>query len=121
MCPPFPGMQASAVVTHCIAKMLMSSDQYREDLNAPWVTDLVILKFGGLNQWGRTEGVMVFDFSASGTGASCNRDGVDTTAIMMAPGNIIADVESVESKHPLLHLFRKAVADSGGAGKFEGD
>lgn len=60
------------------------------------------------------------DTIACGTGASLGRDGIDQGGGWFTPANIAGDCEEWEEAMPLLYLFRKSAAGSGGAGRSRG-
>lgn len=55
-----------------------------------------------------------------GAGARSNKDGIDTGGILSSLTLSVGNVETYEFLYPLLYLYRKEVADSGGAGMFRG-
>lgn len=74
----------------------------------------------GLDQYEHPFVYMVGDSMAGGMGARGNMDGVDTAGIIGCPMGSMPDVEMVEFLIPVLYLWRREVADSGGPGKNRG-
>lgn len=108
------------VVSTCLAKMLAASDKYRNRLMAPWKAASLVEELFGTNQYGASFGATILDFMAGGGGARANKDGIDTGGFLCSISCAIADVETYESRYPILYLYRKQVEDTGGPGKFRG-
>jgi N-methylhydantoinase B len=75
---------------------------------------------GGTSQHGNFDATATFDANGGGTGATLTEDGDDTAAFILAPGAMMADVESYESRFPLMYMFRRKRENSGGYGQFQG-
>ena len=58
--------------------------------------------------------------SAGGGGAQLVQDGLDCAGPLTGTGNSIPDVEVNEFAYPILYLWRRLNADSGGAGRYRG-
>ncbi len=81
--------------------------------------------FGGQTIFGRwdhgaTFGTMILDGTAGGGGAFRDRDGLDSGGSIASPKATIANVETAEYHYPLLYLWRRQLADSGGPGRHRG-
>jgi N-methylhydantoinase B len=74
----------------------------------------------GMNQWGTPFGTVLLDPMLGGTGAFTFRDGTSTGGVWWVPSSKAANVEDNEQNYPLLYLYRREWADSGGAGQFRG-
>lgn len=74
----------------------------------------------GRNRDGSPFGDAIGDLLAGGGGAYIDHDGLDTSADFNIPLPVIGNVERYESGAPYLMLFRRLVADSGGAGRTRG-
>src|SRR5689334_24860256 len=57
-------------------------------------------------------------FRSGGLGARSDSDGVDTGGLACIPMGRVADVEMNEFAFPMLYLWRREEADSGGPGRF---
>jgi N-methylhydantoinase B len=57
---------------------------------------------------------------AGGSGARTTKDGIDTGGYLDSPSSIIANIEDYEFNYPILYMYRRQQADTGGAGKFRG-
>lgn len=101
----------------CIAKMVSFSDQYAGLAFGPGDGSWQLAQFGGLNQYGEPFAAMYLDSLLWGGPAFADRDGVDSGGAMVILGGGTQDVEQQEVSQPLLYLWRREVADSGGAGR----
>jgi N-methylhydantoinase B len=63
---------------------------------------------------------MLCDSMAGGFGAKVDGDGVDTGGQNCIPMGRVADVEINEFSFPILYLWRREEADSGGPGEYRG-
>lgn len=109
----------AGTLTKIISEMCLAAG-LRDVVCAPWNSSHGGVFMGGQTQFGELEGTVTFDANSGGTGATLRADGDDTAAFLLAPGAMMADVESYESKYPLLYLFRRKRQNSGGYGKFQG-
>ncbi|WP_181019745.1 hydantoinase B/oxoprolinase family protein [Nonomuraea typhae] len=80
--------------------------------------DLALL--AGVDQRGNGFATMLCDSMAGGLGARTDGDGVDTGGENCIPMGRIADVEINEFSFPMLYLWRREEADSGGPGRWRG-
>ncbi|MFC5993610.1 hydantoinase B/oxoprolinase family protein [Pseudonocardia hispaniensis] len=80
--------------------------------------DLALL--AGVDQRGGGFATMLCDSMAGGMGAKMDGDGVDTGGQNCIPMGRIADVEINEFSFPMLYLWRREEADSGGPGRWRG-
>ena len=104
----------------CIAKMVSFSDRYKGLAFGPGDGSWQLGQFGGLNQYGEPFAAMYMDSLLWGGPAFADRDGVDSGGAMVILGGGTQDVEQHEVGQPLLYLWRREVADSGGAGRNRG-
>jgi N-methylhydantoinase B len=117
--PPTASALLAGAVTKVVSRMNMAAG-FTEEVCAPWLSNWNGVFMGGINQHQRLQGTITMDANGGGTGATASLDGDDTAAFILAPGALMADVESYEAKNPLLYLFRRQREDSGGHGKFRG-
>lgn len=108
-------------VQNTLAKMMMTSPAMSQRLMAqggssqwPGAT------CAGIDQRGNPFGGFMLDPMGAGLGAFANRDGVDTGGIWFDAKGFMPNVEQIEHTMPILYVYRKEIADSGGAGKFRG-
>ncbi|GAA2851537.1 hydantoinase B/oxoprolinase family protein [Pseudonocardia halophobica] len=103
-----------------IAKMLSFSEKYENHAFGPSDGSWQLNQFGGIDQHGEPFASMYMDSLLWGGPAFSFRDGVDAGGAMVILAGGATDVEQQEMRHPLLYLWRRQVADSGGAGTFRG-
>lgn len=103
-----------------IAKMLMASDVFREDFTAMWGSIVGCPVVSGLNQQNEYRVQLLMQCDGTGAGARSYADGVDTGGSMYIPEISIPNVETYEVDLPLLFLYVRQRADSGGPGKWRG-
>ena len=103
-----------------IAKMLSFSEKYAGYAFGPSDGSWQLSQFGGIDQHGEPFASMYMDSLLWGGPAFSFRDGVDAGGAMVILSGGVTDVEQQEMRHPLLYLWRRMVADSGGAGAYRG-
>ncbi|KXF52241.1 MULTISPECIES: hydantoinase B/oxoprolinase family protein [unclassified Rhodococcus (in: high G+C Gram-positive bacteria)] len=107
-------------VSETVASMLATHPVHSKQLMSvccgSW--DLTIL--AGVDQRGSGFVTMLCDAMAGGLGAKVDGDGVDTGGENCIPMGRVADVEINEFSFPILYLWRREEADSGGAGRYRG-
>lgn len=104
----------------CIAKMLMASDEYREQAMAVWSGTSMAPIFAGISQHGFPFAATEMSHFGGGGGARTYADGVDTAGIVFNTTPNMPNIEDQEAEYPVLYLFRRHLRDSGGPGKFRG-
>ena len=104
----------------CVGKMMATSLRYAKEAMAVWTGNQNILEISGINQYGDRFAHVFLDTMAGGGGASASHDGIDCAGDAYVVTLVIANVESHEATNPVLFLYRRRLADSGGAGKFRG-
>jgi N-methylhydantoinase B len=104
----------------CLAKLLAASEKYRDHMMATWMGGLFVEELFGLDQRGNYFGGTILDAMAGGSGARIDRDGIDTGGFLDSPSSIIANIEDYEFNYPVLYMYRRQQADTGGAGRFRG-
>lgn len=112
---------ALILANNTVAKMMSAAPALRPDImaneaNSQWP----IVAISGKDQRGADFGTAIMDPMIGGLGAGVGRDGVDTGGLYLIPRGMAADVEQNEQTFPLLYLYRKEAADSGGAGRMRG-
>ena len=103
-----------------LGKMLCASEQHRSSAMAVWQGSTLVYTLFGTNQYGEHYGSWMISSSLGGAGARSFGDGHDNSGPLMAPCYSAINVEHAESLYPLLFLYRKRAADSGGPGKWRG-
>ena len=110
----------TTAVSACLAKLLDASDTHYSKLMACWNGASGQQELFGLDQRGQPFGSTILDGMAGGAGARYDRDGIDTGGFVRSLGCAIANVETYEFRYPVLYLYRRQEADTGGPGKFRG-
>jgi len=107
------------LVWEAMARLYGCSPELREEV--------IALGYGGVNMGvlaGRradgTSFVNLFTDSVGGGGARSFADGVDTSGNLLAPAYAIPNVERIESLVPVLYVYRRQLADTGGPGRYRG-
>lgn len=108
------------VVSECVAMMLDMHPEHRKSLMCVCCGTWDLAVIGGVDQRGAPFITLVSDPMAGGFGARVDQDGVDTGGLHCIPMGRIADVELNEYSYPILYIWRREEADSGGPGRFRG-
>jgi N-methylhydantoinase B len=103
-----------------VAKMLTASDEYNDDIMPGASGAWPIVFVAGLNSDGQPFGDLFTDSMAGGWGARSFKDGIDTGGHMAPIRGQAPTVERQEEAMPILYMYRREQADSGGAGKHRG-
>lgn len=104
----------------CLAKLLAASETHLDQMMATWMGGLFVEELFGTDQRGHYFGGTILDAMAGGSGARAHKDGIDTGGFLDSPSSIIANIEDYEFNYPVLYMYRRQQADTGGAGKFRG-
>jgi N-methylhydantoinase B len=108
------------VVSQAAAKMLMASDEYRVEAQACWQPSLNGQVVAGLGRRGLPFASILMDCCGGGGGARTFADGIDTGGFMQSMSATIPNVETTESRYPVMQVYRRQRQDSGGVGRFRG-
>lgn len=106
------------VASACIAKMLACSE-LREEAQANWSPTWQGAAISGRRGGGSRFTGILLDQSAA-AGATSLADGMDTGGVPGSPRLGIANVETYEWLFPILYIYRKQSADTGGQGRRRG-
>lgn len=108
------------VATHCLSQMLLGSEKHRDRAVGVSRGNLTLLDLLGTDQYGDPFAAVLQECSlAAGSGAGPLMDGIDTGGVT-EPEVSIPNVENNEFRYPVLYLYRRQRADSGGPGRFRG-
>lgn len=107
-------------VHECIASMLDAEDTETPSFMSVCKGSFGLSLLAGVDQHDHPFVTMLSDSMAGGFGARPDRDGVDTAGESPNLGGRIADVEMNEFAYPILYLWRREEADTGGPGRFRG-
>ena len=102
-----------------LSRMLACDPDLKRDLVAP-TADFALPVLVGTDDRDRFFGQAILDSFACGSGARSFGDGIDTSGPTYSPLSMILNIEQLEQWYPLVYLYRKDDADSGGAGKWRG-
>ena len=102
-----------------LARMMACDAELKQDIVAP-TADFALPVLVGIDDRDRYFGQAILDSFACGSGARSFGDGVDASGPTYSPLSMILNVEQLEQWYPLIYLYRKDDADSGGAGKWRG-
>jgi N-methylhydantoinase B len=106
------------VTSAALGKMLAASP-LRDEAQANWTPAWQGAAVNGLRADGsRFTGILLDQ--AGGSGASACADGIDTGGVPGSPSQGISNVESYEALYPLLYVYRKQSADTGGHARRRG-
>jgi len=103
-----------------LGKLLAASNEHREHAMANWVGSLTTEELFGTDQRGQPFGATVLDTYFGGGGARSRKDGVDTGGYVGSIYEVAPNAEAYEFQYPILYLFRRHQADSGGGGMYRG-
>ncbi|MDP2718915.1 MAG: hydantoinase B/oxoprolinase family protein [Dehalococcoidia bacterium] len=112
-----------AVMVACsitIAKMLSSSPTLKERAMAGWMGGIWTQEISGISEKGEPFNCVMLESMVGGGGALPFKDGLDTGGMLHAVGCCKANVETTESRYPIMYLYSRQQKDSGGHGKFRG-
>ncbi|MDE2301416.1 MAG: hydantoinase B/oxoprolinase family protein [Sphingomonadales bacterium] len=107
------------VIQAVLSRMMACDPELRADLLAP-CSDYMLPVLIGYDDRGNYFGQAILDAFGGGSGARSFGDGIDSSGPSYSPLSMILNVELIEQWYPLLFLYRKEDADSGGAGQWRG-
>lgn len=119
---PVQAMEIALYPTYnVISKMIYPDPELRSDImctggTSQWPATI----FAGTNQWGEPFGNALVDPIGGAIGAFSTGDGISTGGQARTPICKLPNVEYAEQDLPILYLYRKELADSGGAGLHRG-
>jgi N-methylhydantoinase B len=103
-----------------IGRILAASHKYNRRAMAVWDGCHSAIHWTGTDAEGRSFLSYSTDAFAGAGGAKADRDGVDLGGEIPNGVSRWANVETQEWNAPILYLYRRAVTDSGGPGKYRG-
>jgi N-methylhydantoinase B len=110
----------TVAAAQAVAKMFDASPNYRDRICPSWTVSGNCNNLFGLDRNGRRVGALLSDHRGGGASARSFADGISHAGQITSATSNMGNVESAEWKLPLLYLFRRQLADSGGAGRFRG-
>ena len=102
------------VAAGAIAKMLACSPLV-DEVQANWCPAWQGMTLAGYHENGKPFTAVLLD-QAGGGGGRVHKDGPDTSGLPGSPAQGIANVETYEQSYPILYVYRKQSADTGGPG-----
>ncbi len=108
------------VVAQAFAKMMLCSEKYRDEVHANWTPGCDGSLFIAPNPDAEPSVGAITDFFCGGGGARTYTDGIDSGGIFHSMASRLANAETVESRVPVLQVFRRELPDAGGPGRFRG-
>jgi len=115
--------QCIALAGLCISKMLSASDDpdlRREVASCMGCTAFPIAAFSGAHADGRPFASLFLEPVGAALAGMSWRDGIDVGGWPWDPQVAMPNVEEFESSFPILYLWKRVLADSGGAGRYRG-
>lgn len=109
-----------ASVATCLSMMFDASENLSAKAMASCMGCAAMQNISGFWDTGPQFGTMLIDSMAGGGGARAAADGADTSGMTNAPAASIGNVETNEYNYPLLYLWRRELADTGGPGRHRG-
>ncbi|MCL6563506.1 MAG: hydantoinase B/oxoprolinase family protein [Firmicutes bacterium] len=126
----FPAPVGFGVVhaTHCttnataqaLGKCLASAREFQHWAMGGWSGSPFVYNVFGRNDRGEPFATMLLSSDLQGCGARAFADGYDVGGKLSAPRASVANIESIESRYPVLYLWRRRARDAGGAGRYRG-
>lgn len=110
----------TVAAAQAVAKMLDASDEFRDRVCSSWNVSSNCNNLFGLSPEGKRVGALLSDHRAGGAAARSFNDGFSHAGQVTSYASTLGNVESVEWKLPLLYVYRRRLADSGGPGKYRG-
>ncbi|OGA85829.1 MAG: hypothetical protein A3G27_14345 [Betaproteobacteria bacterium RIFCSPLOWO2_12_FULL_66_14] len=108
----------SHVASGTIAKMLACSE-LKDEIQANWAPAWQGMTMAGHHEDGKPFTAVLLD-ETGGAGARSWKDGIDAGGLPGTPAMAIANCEAYEKEHPILYVYRRQAADTGGHGMYRG-
>ena len=108
------------VVANALSKMLLSHEEYRNEAQACWQPSINGEVVAGVGRDGEPFASVLMDCCGGGGGARTFADGIDSGGFMQSMKSGTPNVETTESRYPVMQLYRRQRIDSAGAGRFRG-
>lgn len=114
------GFAVTTATAMAIGQLLAASDAHRENAMAAWAGAVGSVDVFGADPAGRRFGTVLLDSMICGAGARSWADGIDGGGFLRSMAALVANVEHYESRFPVLYLYRRLEADTGGPGRMRG-
>jgi N-methylhydantoinase B len=109
-----------SLIYDVMTRMLVTSDDTRDDMILDPVSGISVLSQAGMDQWGNPFGTMNMDVMGVPWGARSTRDGMDVAGYVYSPRGPLPNVEQNEQDYPMLYMYRYNATDYGGPGENRG-
>ena len=111
---------ATAAAMKVVAMMLSESAEFRDRVVPSWNVSCNGNNIFGRDRTGKLVGALLSDHRGGGAGGRSFADGFDFSGKATSHLGFLSNVEAQEWKLPVLYVFRRALADSGGPGMWRG-
>ena len=111
---------ATVAAAQAVARMFASSEAFRDRACPSWNVSSNCNNIFAVRADGSRIGAMLSDHRGSGAAGRSFGDGFDHAGTITSYASSIGNVEGTEWKLPVRYLYRRRLADSGGAGEFRG-
>jgi N-methylhydantoinase B len=108
------------VIAAAVARMLLSSERHASEAQGTWTPGICTASYAATSAEGRFSVTPLGNSFGGGGGARTFTDGIDSGGVLHSMASRIPNTETVESRSPVLQLFRREMLDGGGAGRFRG-
>jgi len=108
------------LVAGVVARMLLTCPALRAEAQGTWSPGICTGSYAAVNPDGEYTVTPIGNSFGGGGGARTSADGIDTGGIYHSMASRIPNVETVESRSPLVQLYRREQRDGAGAGRFRG-
>ncbi|HEX4033365.1 MAG TPA: hydantoinase B/oxoprolinase family protein [Solirubrobacteraceae bacterium] len=108
------------VAAQAVAKMMLCSERYRGEAQGNWTPGVNGTLMIAPNPGGEPSVGAITDFFSGGGGARTFTDGIDSGGIFHSMASRMSNAETVESRVPVLQIYRRELEDAGGPGRFRG-
>lgn len=111
---------ATVAASRVVAEMLAANEAYLDRVCPTWSVSANCNNVFATGPDGRLMGALLSDHRAGGAGGRSFADGISHAGQQTSFASYVANVESAETKLPVLYLHRRQLADSGGPGRYRG-
>lgn len=108
------------IVGTALSKMLLCHSEYRQEAQACWQPSINGEVVAGLGRDGVPFASVLMDCCGGGGGARTFADGIDSGGFMQSMKSGTPNVETTESRYPVMQVYRRQRIDSAGAGRYRG-
>ncbi|MGH2936928.1 MAG: hydantoinase B/oxoprolinase family protein [Solirubrobacterales bacterium] len=113
-------MSTQDVVSNVFAKMLMCSEEYASEAQSVWSAGINVPIYAGVDRRGEPFSQVLMDVFGGGGGARTYTDGIDTGGGFESVSGTMPNVETSESRIPMLQVYKRELRDGSGPGRFRG-